>query len=238
MVANKEIADDWEWFRSLKKPLDDTDEIMVRRGDEMYWLSYEDLATSVLDTRPSAIGDWGFWSDSQHTDGSPQVISAGTRTLFTVDTLGATTETSYLADADSGIFSGNAINPVSVGDAFNLRLGLFVVPQQVSQGEYVEVELDIGSGSEINILFDRIDLSKGVGVVHGKALNFSMINGDVGIIDCSGEGPIRLAETATAYDILVVNETEVLTTLLRVDKSITTDASLKRDAILKIVDER
>lgn len=122
--------------------------------------------------RINDVGTYGFWADNAHTSGSPQSITGGARTQFTVNALGATTDVRYLADADSGVFASSVIVPNAVGDAFLLRMGLTVVPSSVSQGEYVEVQLDIGDVSEINIVTDRIELTKGIGVTHVKTLSF------------------------------------------------------------------
>lgn len=120
----------------------------------------------------SALGSWGFWADSAHTQGAPQTISSGVRTLFTSNGLDATTETGFLYSGDAGLWSSNTIVPASEGDAFNARIGITVVPQSVSQGEFVEINLDIGSGSPINIVTDRIELTKGIGVAHVKTIAF------------------------------------------------------------------
>lgn len=128
--------------------------------------------SSSQSSKIASLGSWGYWSDATHTSGFPQSITATTRTQFTVDGAGVTTETSNLYPGDSGLFSSSAISPVSSGDTFNLRMGVTVVPSSVSQGEYVEVQLDIGDVSEINIVTDRIELTKGIGVTHVKTLSF------------------------------------------------------------------
>lgn len=197
MAANIEIADDWGWFKQLKEPLSGSDEVMVKRGDEVYRLSYDALSGTIVEEAvsevgevpqvPDPLGGWGHWADSVHTSGSPQEITGGARTQFTVDGLGATTETSMLPGEDSGVFSSSVIHPNNIGDAFMLRIRITVVPQAVSQGEYVEVHLDIGSGSQVNIVTDRIELTKGIGVAHVKALSFpifcmSTFNANGGVI--------------------------------------------------------
>lgn len=68
--------------------------------------------------------------------------------------------------------------------------------------------------------------------------NTFIINNYVTIIDASGDGPVRLAETATTWDVIIVDDSEVLATLMSIPKTVTSDASLRRQPIINLSDER
>jgi hypothetical protein len=108
---------------------------------------------------------WVYYDDSVHTTGSRQTILAGVRTLFTVDGLGPTTETGFRATLPTDVWESNTINPAVIGETYSARTSLNVAPTVVGDG-YVSAQLDIGSGSEINILERRLTLQKGSGVTH------------------------------------------------------------------------
>lgn len=112
------------------------------------------------------FGGWAYWFDSVHTDVSPQTITAGTRTLLTVDGLGTTTELSNLHTVPSTVWdtSTSTMQPTAVGEEYDVRVAFTAIPTTVSQGEYLTLELDIGSGSQINIITETLPLLKGSGV--------------------------------------------------------------------------
>jgi len=114
---------------------------------------------------------WIFEADSVHTTGSRQTILAGVRTLFTVDGLGGTTEESFSDTLPTDLWDTNTINPAAVGEVYSTRVGINIAPTVVGDG-YVELELDIGSGSQIIILDRRLTLQKGSGVTHGFSAGF------------------------------------------------------------------
>lgn len=115
---------------------------------------------------------WGFWADAEYTTSSRQTISTSTRTLFEVDGLGGTTETGYLSTVPATVWSGdNTIMPTEVGEAYSVRIDCAVAPTASSTG-YVELQLDIGSGSQINIVARRLNLAKGQGVTHSFSIAF------------------------------------------------------------------
>lgn len=68
--------------------------------------------------------------------------------------------------------------------------------------------------------------------------NTYIINNYVTIIDASGDGPIRLAETETTWDVIAVDDNEVLSTLMSIPKTVTNDATLRRQPIINLADER
>ena len=116
-------------------------------------------------------GGWATYQDSIYTEGARQTISATTRTSYAVNGLGATTNTDYLRTVGAGIWDGVTLQPFAVGEAYSLRIDFSAAPTQVGDG-YLELELDIGSGSEINILERRLSFSKGSGVTHNFSAGF------------------------------------------------------------------
>jgi hypothetical protein len=132
---------------------------------ELYQLPANGIITGAGGT------GWVYEADSAHTTGSRQTIAAGTRTLFTVDGLGGTTEESFSGTLPTDIWGTNTINPEAVGEVYMTRVGVTIAPTVVGDG-YVELELDIGSGSQINILDRRLSLQKGSGIPHGFSAGF------------------------------------------------------------------
>lgn len=108
---------------------------------------------------------WVYYKDSVYDNASRLSITSGTRTLFSVDGLGSGTETSYRDTLPTDLWDSNTINPSAVGEAYSVRMGFEAAPTVTGDG-YIEVQLDIGSGSEINIVESRLTLQKGSGVTH------------------------------------------------------------------------
>lgn len=107
---------------------------------------------------------WVYVSDSVHTTGSRQAITAGTRTQITIDGLGSDTELSYIDTLPTDIWGSNAINANTVGDAFSTRFQVTFVPTVVAEG-YVDIELDIGTGGSPIVILKRTQLlTKGNGI--------------------------------------------------------------------------
>lgn len=114
---------------------------------------------------------WVYYKDSVHTDDSRQTIAATTRTLFTVDGLASSTETSYRDTLPTDVWSSNTINPAAIGESYSIRIDIRVAPTVTGDG-YIELDLDIGSGSPIKIVESRQDLQKGNGITHKFTAGF------------------------------------------------------------------
>lgn len=132
------------------------------------------LSSSVSPSELQRVdyGGWMFWKDSLHTEASPQVVTSGTRTLFTVDGLHSSTVTSYRNLIPENLFSGSAMWPPSAGESYTVRLDLSIVRNSVSQNEYMDVVLDIGDQTPLEIVSHRVDLVRGSGNVHDITLVF------------------------------------------------------------------
>jgi len=128
------------------------------------------LPSNGLITGAGGTG-WIYEADSVHTTGSRQTISADTRTLFTVDGLGGTTEEGFSNTLPVDLWDTNTVNPAATGEVYQVRIGIQIAPTVVGDG-YVELELDIGSGSQIIILDRRLSLQKGSGIAHGFSAGF------------------------------------------------------------------
>lgn len=68
--------------------------------------------------------------------------------------------------------------------------------------------------------------------------NTYIINNYVTVIDASGDGPIRLLETSDSWDVVAVNDADILATLMSIPKSVSGDPSLRRQPIINLADER
>lgn len=117
---------------------------------------------------------WGYWRDAANTTGNRQLITGGVKTLFTVDGLSPTTETSYLESLPPSIWAGNTINPDGIGNTYLLRVDLWVSPQTAGVGHYVELVLDIGDGVVNEIIQHDTPMIKGNGTTHRISLTWAI----------------------------------------------------------------
>ena len=138
MSENHKIANDWGWFPDYKGTPLSSDEVIVVSGG----VAYKALVSQL---RRSDGRGWINISDSEHTQASPQEISSGSRTLLTLDALGATTNYTFRDGLPLDVWSGNKFHAQESGETYMLRLSFIVDPASGSSGNYMDVELDIGS---------------------------------------------------------------------------------------------
>ena len=122
---------------------------------------------------PSICG-WVFFADSEHTDGNRQVIPSDTRTLFTIDRLGATNNEEYACSIPSDIWDGttHTFHPTGRGDTYTLRFDLDLTVTE-NGNSYLLFQLDIGnSPTQINIVERRIGLDRGQNVTQAVSFAF------------------------------------------------------------------
>jgi hypothetical protein len=101
---------------------------------------------------PTTSNGWAYYKDATYTSGSPLTLGNGVRTQLTIDGLFGTTTTDYLPDGVAAFWdtSANKIIPEKLGDSYDMRLDLVVdVPTNT---ETILIQLDIGSGAEINVV--------------------------------------------------------------------------------------
>lgn len=101
---------------------------------------------------PTTSNGWAYYKDATYTSGSPLTLGNGVRTQLTIDGAFGTTNKDYLPDgvADFWDTTENKIIPEKLGDSYDLRLDVKVdVPTNT---EDITVQLDIGSGAEVNIV--------------------------------------------------------------------------------------
>lgn len=138
MSENHEIANDWDWFPPYKgTPLSSDEVILVSEG-----VVY---AARVSQLRQSDGRGWINISDSEHTEASPQAVSKDTRTLLTLDALGATTNYTYRDGLHQDTWSNDTFFAQEVGETYLLRPSFIVDPATGASGNYLEIELDIGA---------------------------------------------------------------------------------------------
>ena len=108
---------------------------------------------------------WGTWYDAQHVPGSPQQPPVNTLTLFTVDGLGANTNTDYLQTVPASIWQDNAINPMEVGEVYSVFISANVTTIQNATGVF-EFGFNVGplGGADEWATWSRRVLDRGVGV--------------------------------------------------------------------------
>lgn len=153
MSANSEIADDWTWFPEYQGILAADAELIAMQGGKAYRVTQANLRRSI------GLG-WAFYADSVHTSSNKQSISAGVRTQITIDKLGDLTETRFRDGLPDGVWAGNKIVPQSIGESYMVRLQFRASEDTSSSGQYLTIELDIGSV----IWSDTVALAKGQGV--------------------------------------------------------------------------
>lgn len=114
--------------------------------------------------RQEVDGGWVNLVDATHTLASPQSIVGGTKTLYTVDGLGAATDLRYGRRMATDAWAGNAFAPRSVGDCYTIRLTFTLAPTTTASGQSVEVDLGIGTGWNTNVFSQIIPIVKAQGV--------------------------------------------------------------------------
>jgi len=110
-------------------------------------------------------GGWVNIADGQHTVGSPQAIVGGTKTHFTADGLGATTDRRFNRKLSPDVWEGSTFAPRSVGDAYTVRLTFLLSTSSNTSGQFIDVSLGIGSGWNTIVAQVRDPLVKSQGVV-------------------------------------------------------------------------
>lgn len=105
----------------------------------------------------------GYWKDAEHTSVSPQTILAAGTGVLSIDGLHANTSLTQLNSLPATTWSSNKINPEVSGESYDMRIDLTVERSSSVTGQYVQLQIDIGSGSEVIILERRIDLFKQAG---------------------------------------------------------------------------
>jgi hypothetical protein len=124
--------------------------------------SYPAGYRDVADTRGNfgSQTGWATYVDTTHTVGSPQVLSAGTRTQWTND---AGTKNETYRPGVTPMWSSNKITPSRIGEAYTLRVDFIINP--AATNGLCTVEVDIGSdpfgASSVPILNDTFSLVKG-----------------------------------------------------------------------------
>lgn len=157
MAANTNIQDDWQWFPDYQGPLTNGDQFIIVKDGVSYKATREQVRQGM------GLG-WVWYTDSQHTSAAKQSITADTRTLITINKLGAATETRFRDGIPVETYNSNTLFPQAVGETYELRLQFKISPTASSAGEYIVVDLDIGDGGSVLIYESTRPLAKGQGV--------------------------------------------------------------------------
>jgi len=109
-------------------------------------LTTSDIGVSVQPYQIHPPG-WAQYEDSVYTSSNKLAVTAGTRTMITIDGLGANTNKSYLPSGVSDFWdaTNSEITPENIGDSYDVRFDFVADPGQTT--ESVLVELDIGDGN-------------------------------------------------------------------------------------------
>jgi hypothetical protein len=116
-------------------------------------------------------GGWLNYADSQHTEGSPQAVTANTPTLMTINGLASGTEQRYRRGIDTSVWSGNTLRPTSIGESYLVRVTMRA-SKATSNDTTIELDLGIGSGFSTIIADERKPLTKGQGVTDNLSFTF------------------------------------------------------------------
>lgn len=117
-------------------------------------LEREYYEAALAGTLPSAdVGTgWGFYSDTQYTEASPLVVTAGSRVALP-NNKGTVIE-SHLPTGITTLYDGTRITPQKVGDGYELRIG-FKAKTSSNNGGFL-VDLDISAaGDGSNVILER-----------------------------------------------------------------------------------
>lgn len=139
MSVNHLIENNWDEFPDFDGSPSNGDKVVVVSDGVAY-------KTKVSDLIRSGGGGWGNYTDATHTIGSPQSVISSTRTLVTIDGAGGATNTEYINDLPSNLWSSNKIHPETIGETYLIRISLIVDPATGSSNHYMDIELDIGGG--------------------------------------------------------------------------------------------
>lgn len=153
MAVNRDIENDWEWFQPLSNGLEDQDEVIIVREVNGSKRAIRGGVSDVVNRARS--GGWLYYRDSAATSGSPQALTADTRTSFTIDGLQGNTNTDFATTLPTDLWSNSTLQPQAVGEAYSLRIDFKVTPTEQANGQYIELDLDIGDGGGI-IIFEQI----------------------------------------------------------------------------------
>lgn len=106
------------------------------------------------------VTGWASYTDTTHTSGSPQALTASTRAQWSND---AGTTLNEYRPGNTELWDSNEIKPSNVGEAYTIRVDFVIQPAQTNG--VLTLDLDIGSdpfgASSIVIMTDTLPLSKG-----------------------------------------------------------------------------
>ena len=105
----------------------------------------------------SAKIGWEYYEDNVYTSGSPLAVN-NARVQLTNDGLAAATNTDQGPIGHAALWSSDAIQADSVGEAFNVRVDFTCNPAGVS--DYCELEFDIGGGGSIIVASRTVSFQK------------------------------------------------------------------------------
>lgn len=109
---------------------------------------------------PTTPNGWAYYKDATYTTGSRLTLPNEVRTQLTIDGLEGTTNKTYLPDgvADFWDTTNDKILAERLGDSFDVRIAFNV--DSPANTESIKIELDIGSGSEINIVTQTVQFAE------------------------------------------------------------------------------
>jgi hypothetical protein len=107
---------------------------------------------------PHSITGWAIYDDA--TSHTTPVVVNNSKTQLTIDTLGTTTETSYLPANVTSFWNTttNRITPAKLGDAYDIRIDFEATPSNVN--DYANLILDVGDGVNIPLVNRSISFLK------------------------------------------------------------------------------
>lgn len=159
-MAQKNITLTGDQIEDALQKVHGADSTPTAASENMVTSGAVKAALDALNTPLQALQDrvgWAFYQDSAYTAGSP-LTSNNARTQITIDGLGSTTVKDDLPTGITDFWSSDKIVPGGVGDAYDIRIDFDAVPQTSS--DFAEVQVDIGTGTPINIVSRTITFAK------------------------------------------------------------------------------
>ena len=157
MASNIDIQDTWRFFPEYQGPVSTGDGFIIMKDGKAYKATREQVRQGM------GLG-WLWYTDSVHTTSNRQAITAGTRTLITIDKLGAATDTRFQDGIPLETYDNNTLYPQAVGETYSLRLQFKISPTASATGQYINIELDIGDGGSVIVYNQTRPTAKGQGV--------------------------------------------------------------------------
>lgn len=183
-------SDGAEYTASATVLTDSPDESPYRTMTHGVALTVRDLlASGALSVAPLGTSGWASYTDSTHTSGSPQALTASTRAEWSND--GATSVERY-SPLGGTLWASNRVDPTAVGELYILRIDFTINPSTTNSRTTIDIDQGSApfSGTSDIVLTKQIATlaatASAVSLTIPVAVTSSMVANDIAVgITCS-----------------------------------------------------